>query len=63
MDQELGEDVNIADIALGIFFGWFLIRFWLKFCGGMDEITATLERYFELKEKAKNELKKKDKES
>lgn len=53
--------MNIADIALGIFFGWFLIRFWLKFCGGMDEITAALEKYFELKDKAKEELKNKNK--
>ena len=46
-------ELHMADIAFGIFFGWFLIRFWIKFTESGDEFLATLERYFEAKKKPK----------
>lgn len=43
----------IADIALGIFFGWFLIRIAIRVNGGVQEITEDLARYFEIKDRIK----------
>jgi len=43
----------IADIALGIFFGWFLIRIAIRVNGGVREITEDLARYFEMKDRIK----------
>jgi hypothetical protein len=47
----------MPDIALGIFFGWFLIRFWIKFTESGDEFWTMIEKYFEAKKKAEETLK------
>lgn len=48
----------IADIALGIFFGWFLIRIAIRVHGGMLQIERDLQRYFDAKDRAAEELRK-----
>jgi hypothetical protein len=50
----------IADIALGVFFGWFLIRFWLKFCDGWKQLTDLLQRYVDTVDMAKKALRSKN---
>ena len=40
----------VADIALGIFFGWFLIRIAIRARGGMRQIAESLQRYFDAKD-------------
>ena len=50
----------IPDIALGVFFGWFLIRFWLRFCDGWQKMIGLLQRYVDTLEMAKKAIRDKN---
>ena len=54
---ELDFKVPVSDIALGVFWGWFLIKLFLKMHGGVRAAAETIAKYFEAKDTAEKILK------
>ncbi len=54
---ELDLKVPVSDIALGVFWGWFLIKLFLKMHGGVKSVMETIAKYFEAKDTAEKILK------
>ena len=47
----------ISTIALGVFWGWFLIKLFIKMHGGIKNIVETMAKYFETKDSVDKILK------
>ena len=48
---------HIPEIALGVFWGWFLIKLFLKLNGGIKNVIYLLKKYFETEKMAIDALK------